>query len=142
MIDTNKLCFFFHTDKSDYQKHYSYYSGNDASYPKYNVTNVLASPTATAIASVSTSVLTAAKIKYLRKKATLVCKNFTNSSSCINRTCLFNIYEDPCEITDLSSKRPQVRLELNKHLCYATYFKLIIKTHFLSYMYCIYVKVR
>jgi len=112
MIDTNKFCFFsfLHTENSEYQKHYNYYSGNDASYPEYNVTNVLTSPAASAIASVSSLVLTATKIKKLREKATIVCNNPTNSSSCMNHTCLFNIYRDPCEITDLSSKYPKVRL--------------------------------
>lgn len=95
-------------DRSDNQKHYDYYSGNNVSYPKYNVTNVLTSPAASAIASVSAHVLTAAKIKALRKKATIVCKNLTNPSSCKNRTCLFNIYKDPCEFTDLSSKNTKV----------------------------------
>lgn len=110
MNKTNKLCFFFHIDKSNYQEHYNYYSGKNPSYPKYNVTNVLASPAASAIASVSTHALTANKIKILRKKATVVCRNFMNSSSCKNRTCLFNIYNDPCETTDLFSKHPKVRL--------------------------------
>lgn len=110
MIDSNKFCFLSHTDTSDYQKHYSYYSGNDASYPKYNVTNVLTSPAASAIANISASVLTATKIKKLRKEATIVCKSLTDSSSCTNRTCLFNVDKDPCEIKDISSKYPKVRL--------------------------------
>ncbi|XP_011647798.1 arylsulfatase B-like [Pogonomyrmex barbatus] len=104
LVDDYKLV----RDKSDYQKHYNYYSGNDASYPKYNVTDVLASPAGSAIAGVSTHMLTANKIKKLREEATIICKNFTNSSSCENRTCLFNIYEDPCEITDLSLQHPEV----------------------------------
>ncbi|XP_012523879.1 arylsulfatase B [Monomorium pharaonis] len=95
-------------DKSDYQKHYNYYSGNDVSYPEYNVTSVLTSPAASAIASVSTRLLTASKVKALRKRAMIVCKNVTNVSSCTNRTCLFNINKDPCEITDLSSEHPKV----------------------------------
>ncbi|XP_011689848.1 PREDICTED: arylsulfatase B-like isoform X3 [Wasmannia auropunctata] len=100
-------------DKSDYQKHYNYYSGNNVSYPKYNVTNVLTSPAALAIASVSARVLNAPKIKELRREATIVCEDTTNSSSCANRTCLFDIYKDPCEITDLSSKHPTVVERLN-----------------------------
>lgn len=100
-------------DKSDYQKHYNYYSGNNVSYPKYNVTNVLTSPAALAIASVSARILNAPKIKELRREATIVCEDTTNSSSCANRTCLFDIYKDPCEITDLSSKHPTVVERLN-----------------------------
>lgn len=106
----NYVCF-FSTDKSDYQKHYRSYSGNDAFYPKYNATNVLASPAALAIASVSTHVLTETKIRHLRQKATIICKNLSNSSSCMNRTCLFNIYKDPCEMTDLFLEKPKVRLD-------------------------------
>lgn len=102
--------FSFYTDKTNYQKHYNY-SGNSAMYPTYNVTNVLASPAALAIASVSIHVLTAAEIKDLRIEATIVCKNLTNVSSCVNRTCLFDIYKDPCEITDISSTKPTVKLD-------------------------------
>ncbi|KAL0121278.1 hypothetical protein PUN28_008741 [Cardiocondyla obscurior] len=104
------------TDKSDYQKHYNYYNGRDASYFKYNLTNVLTSPVAMAIKNVSIKALTAAKIKQLRKKATIICKNVMNSSSCENRTCLFNIYKDPCETTDLSSKYPTVVEILSKFI--------------------------
>ncbi|KYM99142.1 Arylsulfatase B, partial [Cyphomyrmex costatus] len=95
-------------DKSDYQKHYTNYNGSNPSYPKYNVTNVLKSPAALAIANVSTHVVTASKIEKLRKEATVVCKDPTNTSSCENRTCLFDIYEDPCEITDISSQYPEI----------------------------------
>ncbi|XP_011881608.1 PREDICTED: arylsulfatase B-like isoform X2 [Vollenhovia emeryi] len=100
-------------DTSDYQKHYDYYSGNGPSYPKYNMTKVLTSPAATAIASVSTNKLTTTKIKALRKRATIVCKNSTYSSSCTNRTCLFDIYKDPCEITDLSLKYSKIVKKLS-----------------------------
>ncbi|KYM99141.1 Arylsulfatase B, partial [Cyphomyrmex costatus] len=100
-------------DKSEYQKHYTYYNGSDPSYPKYNVTNVLESPAASAIANVSTNVVIASKIEELRKEATVVCKNLTNSSSCENRVCLFDIYKDPCEVTDISSKYPEIVQRLN-----------------------------
>lgn len=101
--------FLFNIDKSEYQKYYDY-SGNNALYPKYNATNVLASPAASAIANISTSVLNENKIMQLRKEATVICKNFMDFSNCTNRTCLFNVYEDPCETTDLSSKYPKVTL--------------------------------
>ncbi|XP_029177441.1 arylsulfatase B-like isoform X2 [Nylanderia fulva] len=99
-------------DNSEYQKYYNY-SGNNPLYPKYNATNVLSSSAASAIASISTFVLNANKIMQLRKEATVVCKNFTNFSNCKNRTCLFNIYEDPCETTDLFMKYPEDAERLN-----------------------------
>ncbi|XP_012055336.1 PREDICTED: arylsulfatase B-like [Atta cephalotes] len=99
-------------DKSDFQKHYIDYKGNDPSYPKYNMTNVLESPAASAIANVSNRVVTANKIEELRKEATVVCENLT-TSDCENRTCLFDIYEDPCEVMDISSQYPEIVKSLN-----------------------------
>jgi len=77
------------------------------------VTNVLESPAASAIANVSNHVVTASKIEELRKEATVVCENLT-TSDCENRTCLFDIYEDPCEVMDISSQYPEVRLNQNR----------------------------
>ncbi|XP_067205904.1 arylsulfatase B-like isoform X2 [Linepithema humile] len=94
-------------DKSEYQKFYGN-SGNNASYLEYNVTNVLVSQAASVIANISTISLKANKIIKLRNEATVICKNFANFSNCTNRTCLFNVYKDPCEITDLSFKYPEV----------------------------------
>lgn len=104
-----QLNFFSNIDKSEYQKYYNY-SGKNILYPKYNAMNVLTSPAALAIASVSTFVLNANKVMQLREEAAVVCKNFTDFPNCTNNTCLFNVYEDPCETTDLSSKYPQVTL--------------------------------
>ncbi|XP_011269374.2 arylsulfatase B [Camponotus floridanus] len=100
------------TDTSEYQKYYNY-SGNNALYPKYNAINILASPVASAIASISTSMLNANKIMQLRKEATIVCKNFMDFSNCTNRSCLFDVKEDPCETTDLSAKYPKEVERLN-----------------------------
>ncbi|XP_025270578.1 arylsulfatase B isoform X1 [Camponotus floridanus] len=100
------------TDTSEYQKYYNY-SGNNALYPKYNVTTILASPAASAIASISISTLNASKIMQLRKEATIICKNFTDFSNCTNRSCLFDLNKDPCETTDLFSKHPKDVKRLN-----------------------------
>ncbi|XP_032679732.1 arylsulfatase J-like isoform X2 [Odontomachus brunneus] len=93
------------TDRSIFSEYYGY-TGNDPSYPKYNETQVLTSPAASAIASISPK-LNADKLKQLRKEGMVICQN-DKFSNCMNRTCLFDIYEDPCEITDLSSKYPEV----------------------------------
>ncbi|XP_014475090.1 PREDICTED: uncharacterized protein LOC106744669 isoform X2 [Dinoponera quadriceps] len=98
-------------DKSEYSTHYGY-TGNDPSYPKYNATNMLASPVASAIASVSSSVLNADKIEQLREESTVVCRT-SDFSNCTNRTCLFDVREDPCETTDLSSMYLEVVERLN-----------------------------
>jgi len=100
---------FFSADNSRYRKHYGNYPGNDASYPEYNVTGVLTSPAASAIASISVLALTAKRIMSLRGQAAVVCDNFTDFADCADRSCLFDIRKDPCETTDLSSQHLEVR---------------------------------
>lgn len=98
------LHLFFFLDTSDYQIHY----GKKA-YHKYNITRVSTSPAATAIASISKSALDPKTIKRLRDKATIVCDKLADVSNCTNRTCLFDVYNDPCETTDLYATNPKVR---------------------------------
>lgn len=110
-----RFCFLlYHIDKSEYQKYYGD-DGNDPSYPKYNVTQVLTSPAALAIASISTLELNADKVMKIRKKATIVYGKFTDFANCTNQTCLFDINKDPCETTDLASKYPEVRIVYLKY---------------------------
>lgn len=83
-------------------------SGTNQSYSEYNVSSVLQSSTGSAIAGISESALSVQKIINLREESRVICKNFTNYPKCLDR-CLFNVYSDPCETTDLSSAYPKVR---------------------------------
>ncbi|KAH0949269.1 hypothetical protein HN011_000644 [Eciton burchellii] len=100
-------------DNSRYRKHYGNYPGNDASYPEYNVTGVLTSPAASAIASISALPLNAGRIMSLRRRAAVACDNFTDVADCADRPCLFDIQKDPCETIDLASQRPEVAERLS-----------------------------
>ncbi|XP_017882995.2 uncharacterized protein LOC108626689 [Ceratina calcarata] len=98
-------------------------SGADKSYPEYNISSILHSPTGSAIASISNYKLDANKISQLRKKAMVVCKNFTSYPKCFDK-CLFDIYTDPCETTDLSSKYPYIVDEIDSYI--EQYYKVLI----------------
>ncbi|EFN89886.1 arylsulfatase B [Harpegnathos saltator] len=98
-------------DQSEYTKYYGS-TGKDPSYCEYNVTNVLASPVASAIADISRSSLDIDKIKQLREKSRVVCR-VSRFSRCTKRTCLFDIKKDPCETTNVSSKYPKILKKLN-----------------------------
>lgn len=83
-------------------------SGMDKTYPEYNVQNALNSSAGSAIASITNDKINVAgTAELLRKYARVVCSNFTSYPKCSD-SCLFDVYDDPCETTDLSSKYPQV----------------------------------
>ncbi|CAD1471204.1 unnamed protein product, partial [Heterotrigona itama] len=88
-------------------------SGMNKSYPEYNVTNVLHSFAGSAISNISQVTLNTNYIIKLRKAATVVCQNFANYPKCLEK-CLFDIYNDPCETTDLSLQHPDIVRELNE----------------------------
>lgn len=83
-------------------------SGTDKSYPEYNVSNVLTSLAGSAIDKISKSTLKVKDVIELREKARVMCQNVTEYPKCFDR-CLFNVYRDPCESTDLSSTHRKVR---------------------------------
>lgn len=76
-------------------------------YPEYNTSSVLQSLVGNAITELSKSTLKVEEIIKLRKEATVNCENFTIYPKCLNR-CLFDVFSDPCETTDLSSTYPKV----------------------------------
>ncbi|XP_043603909.1 arylsulfatase B-like [Bombus pyrosoma] len=90
-------------------------SGTSESYPEYNVSNVLHSAAGSALASVSNATLNSERIIELRRAATVVCNNFTSYPRCLDR-CLFDVYNDPCETTDVSREHPEVVDELNRFI--------------------------
>ena len=90
-------------------------SGTNQSYPEYNVSTVLQSSTGSAIARISESALSVQKIINLREESRVICKNFTDYPKCLDR-CLFNVYSDPCETTDLSSAYPKIVDELSRYI--------------------------
>ncbi|XP_017765619.1 PREDICTED: arylsulfatase B-like, partial [Eufriesea mexicana] len=79
-------------------------TGTSDSYPKYNASNTLHSLAGTAIANMLNFTLNPEQVIKLREQARIVC-NVTMYPKCLNK-CLFDIYSDPCETTDLSSKHP------------------------------------
>lgn len=79
------------------------------SYPEYNVSNVLHSAAGFAVASVSNVTLNSERIIELRRSAMVVCDNFTSYPKCLDR-CLFDVYNDPCETTDVSREHPEVNI--------------------------------
>ncbi|XP_068987005.1 arylsulfatase I-like isoform X1 [Bombus flavifrons] len=90
-------------------------SGTSESYPEYNVSNVLHSAAGSALASVSNATFNSERIIELRRAATVVCDNFTSYPRCLDR-CLFDVYNDPCETTDVSREHPEVVDELNRFI--------------------------
>lgn len=97
-------------------------SGTSESYPEYNVSKVLHSAAGLALASVSNATFNSERIIELRRAATVVCDNFTSYPRCLDR-CLFDVYNDPCETTDVSREHPEVVNELNRFI--AGYFTVL-----------------
>ncbi|XP_050598217.1 arylsulfatase B-like isoform X1 [Bombus affinis] len=98
-------------------------SGMSESYPEYNVSNVLHSAAGFALASVSNVTLNSERIIELRRAAMVVCDNFTSYPKCLDR-CLFDVYNDPCETTDVSREHPEVVDEINRFI--AEYFTVLM----------------
>ncbi|XP_054011485.1 arylsulfatase B-like isoform X1 [Hylaeus anthracinus] len=90
-------------------------NGINKLYPQYNTSSVLRSLAGSAIAKISKSTLKDEDVIKLREKATVTCKNFTTYSTCLH-TCLFDVYNDPCETTDLSLEYPKIVDELNHYI--------------------------
>ncbi|XP_043521229.1 arylsulfatase B-like, partial [Frieseomelitta varia] len=88
-------------------------SGTNKLYPEYNVTNVLRSFAGSAISNISQVTLNTNYVIELREAATVVCQNFSRYPTCLEK-CLFDIYNDPCETTDVSLQYPNIVKELNK----------------------------
>ncbi|CAK9822218.1 Arylsulfatase B [Anthophora retusa] len=98
-------------------------TGMNESYPQYNVSSVLHSPAGSAIASMSNLTLNVNDIIQLREGARVSCNHTTVYPNC-SVTCLFDIYNDPCETTDLSLKHPEIVSRLNNYI--AGYNKVLI----------------
>ncbi|XP_020289254.1 arylsulfatase B-like [Pseudomyrmex gracilis] len=98
-------------DTSDYHKHYG-----KRAYREYNFTRISTSPAATAIASISKYALDPTEVRRLRNEATITCDDLADVSNCANRTCLFDVYKDPCENTDLSASYPTIVKKLSAYI--------------------------
>ncbi|XP_015431893.1 PREDICTED: arylsulfatase B-like [Dufourea novaeangliae] len=90
-------------------------SGMSSLYPEYNVSRVLKSLAGSAISKISKSTLKDKKIIKLREEARVTCNKSTTYPKCSGR-CLFNLYRDPCETTDLSSRYPRIVDQLNQYI--------------------------
>ncbi|XP_076623890.1 arylsulfatase B [Colletes latitarsis] len=99
-------------------------SGVNEFYPEYNASNVLQSLAGSAITDISKSTLKIEKIIELRKEATVICTNFTSHPKCLDR-CLFDVYNDPCETTDLSFAYPKIVDELRLYI--EEYNKVLVR---------------
>lgn len=86
-------------------------TGNDPSYPAYNVEAVLSSAVGVSIGNLTGFASTSARrALWLRKKSVLTCKPLTSPAANCSGTCLFDLSKDPCETTDLSRQLPLVRI--------------------------------
>lgn len=99
----------------EYGDYYGY-SGTDESYPEYNTSSVLQSLAGSAIAAISKTKLATKDIVKLRDEARVVCKNVIVYPKCLDK-CLFDVYSDPCETTDLSFAYPEVRKNVAWKIC-------------------------
>ncbi|OXU16980.1 hypothetical protein TSAR_013868 [Trichomalopsis sarcophagae] len=91
-------------------------SGNDPSFPAYNVKKVLSSTAGASIGNLAGFVSPSARrVLWLRQKSVITCKPFTLAANC-SGTCLFDLSKDPCETTDLSSKLPLIVKKLESFL--------------------------
>ncbi|KAK0097327.1 hypothetical protein PV326_002412 [Microctonus aethiopoides] len=88
---------------------------NDPSGPGYNVEAVIASPTSQSIAETMGNATTYKQILQLREQSKIICKSFSKFSNCSVR-CLFNLYNDPCETTDISDKHPEMVEKLEYYI--------------------------
>lgn len=89
---------------------------NDPSGPGYNVEAVIASPTSQSIVKTMGNATTHKQILQLREQSKIICKSFSKFSNCSVR-CLFNLYNDPCETTDISDKHPEVSTCILYFIC-------------------------
>nr|XP_050856383.1 arylsulfatase B-like isoform X3 [Vespula vulgaris] len=89
--------------------------GVDDSYPRYNASNIMSSLVARAISAISNNRLTEQKIKNLRRNTKISCKHPTYFLNC-TKNCLFNIFEDPCETTDISENNPKIVANLQNYI--------------------------
>ncbi|KAJ8688034.1 hypothetical protein QAD02_023829 [Eretmocerus hayati] len=99
---------------SSFGKHYGK-RGQEYS-PSYNVTSVLESQTAKAIDSLKQHLLPGDDaITRLRKETEIKCEEKLEHPDCPDG-CLFNIFEDPCETTNIKDKHPEVVDSLKKYI--------------------------
>lgn len=99
--------------------------GKDESYPKYEPSKVRSSLVGSAIATLSKGrYLRDAKIRKLRRSSTLSCQHSTNFTNC-GGDCLFDIYADPCETTDISYRYPKILTNLRNYI--DGYRKVVVK---------------
>lgn len=124
MIDSTSFFELF----ADFPIYEDYYgdSGLHLSYPPYNVSAVLSSPTGQAIASLSQSKLNASKSMELRKQSQITCKRKNDFPSCKNG-CLFDVSSnvDECETTDISSSHPEVCFYFNYFDLFDFFFAML-----------------
>lgn len=105
-----------------YSKYYGD-SGNNDSYPEYNITRVLNSEANLAIHNVQDERISSKIVKNLRNLSRIQCEEFSHFPNCSN-LCLFNIYNDPCETKDISRSNPLIVKYMERRL--ADYRKVLM----------------
>lgn len=101
----------------DVYNFYDYYGQNYNMYsPSYEPKEVMSSLAGQALKKLNVTDFAVPKdeqIFELRKKATVNCVQKVFYPKCTKkRSCVFDIIDDPCETTDISGERPEVRLKL------------------------------
>ncbi|XP_065216175.1 arylsulfatase B-like isoform X2 [Planococcus citri] len=98
-------------------------SGRNKTYSSYNETAVKDSLAGTALSGSNFEIPTDERISELRVNVTISCKycnnstNGTNCTRCVvskNGMCLFDVFQDPCEMNNLADKYPRILTNLNE----------------------------
>ncbi|XP_066603651.1 arylsulfatase B-like [Prorops nasuta] len=101
---------------------------NREDYPPYDYSRVFGSASALAIAQVSSSSpnkLNRDQITRLREESMVVCQRRPDTYADCSDSCLFDIFNDPCEYEDLSSNYPETVEKLERFL--QDYDRFLIK---------------
>lgn len=106
------ILLFFITGKNIQYSDYYGDNGTSVSYPEYNISSVLHSIVGSTIFHTTNFTLNIEDVIKLRNEAKVICNNFTSYPKCVDK-CLFDIYNDPCETTDLSDEHPEVSMNIN-----------------------------
>lgn len=95
--------------------HYSKASSDDLS--QYSEINILHSKTSVILSKYKQDMLTESLIKRLRMDSSVVCNaSKISEGNCMDRYCLYNINDDPCEYSDIADEYPEKVQQLTKLL--------------------------
>lgn len=108
-------------NKSEYDGYFrDYINVKDFSVSEEYVNSVLTSPANQAIKKIKNVEIRKEEIYSLRKNNRITCESLNRIANCSN-LCLFNLSEDPCETTDVSSQHPKASQILTLYFILKSY---------------------